>query len=97
MYTTVIHNPERKLFSHIDVSEKAAKVSKTTDALDVRRLPGFTENGEKSTDEIKNASHADKDMAKNGSQAYFDDLYKQCQMSVAAKGFYFEGGCVSTI
>ncbi|GFY30000.1 hypothetical protein TNCV_4073131 [Trichonephila clavipes] len=35
----VIHYLERKLLSGIDVSEKARKVSKSTNALGVRRLP----------------------------------------------------------
>ncbi|GFX30500.1 hypothetical protein TNCV_3461511 [Trichonephila clavipes] len=39
MCKAVIHYRERKFLSGIDVSEKAGKVSKTTNALDVRRLP----------------------------------------------------------
>ncbi|GFU91467.1 hypothetical protein TNCV_2542351 [Trichonephila clavipes] len=39
MCTVAIHHREGKLLSGIDVSEKAGKVSKTMDTLDVRRLP----------------------------------------------------------
>ncbi|GFT92483.1 hypothetical protein TNCV_1053811 [Trichonephila clavipes] len=39
MCKAVIHYGKRKLLSDIDVSKKAGNVSKTTNALDVRRLP----------------------------------------------------------
>ncbi|GFU13788.1 hypothetical protein TNCV_939961 [Trichonephila clavipes] len=38
MHTAVIHYRERKLLDDIDVSEKAGKGLKTTEALDVRRF-----------------------------------------------------------
>ncbi|GFV76989.1 hypothetical protein TNCV_690591 [Trichonephila clavipes] len=39
MCKAVIHYHEHKLVRDIDVSEKAGKVSKTTNALDVHGLP----------------------------------------------------------
>ncbi|GFW36653.1 hypothetical protein TNCV_1956531 [Trichonephila clavipes] len=39
MCTAVIDYHERKILSHINVSEKAGGVKKFTNALDVRRLP----------------------------------------------------------
>ncbi|GFU15402.1 myosin-11-like protein [Trichonephila clavipes] len=39
MFKAVIYYRERKILSAIDVSEKAGKVSKTTNVLDVHRLP----------------------------------------------------------
>ncbi|GFT82145.1 hypothetical protein TNCV_3910641 [Trichonephila clavipes] len=39
MCKAVIHYRKRKLMSGIDVSEKAGKVLKTTNALNVHRLP----------------------------------------------------------
>ncbi|GFX22911.1 hypothetical protein TNCV_3911581 [Trichonephila clavipes] len=39
MCTAVIHNSKRKLLRGINASQKAGKVSKMTNALDVRRLP----------------------------------------------------------
>ncbi|GFV63639.1 hypothetical protein TNCV_626341 [Trichonephila clavipes] len=41
MFTAVIHYQERKLLSGIDMSEKAGKVSKTTNTLDCHRLPAL--------------------------------------------------------
>ncbi|GFW31582.1 hypothetical protein TNCV_4420151 [Trichonephila clavipes] len=37
-----------------------------------------------------------RDMAKQGFQKYFDDLYKPRQKCVVTQGYYFEGGCVTT-
>lgn len=51
-----------------------------------------------SSDEVKCASQAEiKDMAKNGFQTCFDELYRRWQKCVVAQGSYFEGGCVSAI
>ncbi|GFW97675.1 hypothetical protein TNCV_685451 [Trichonephila clavipes] len=45
--------------------------------------------------EIKSASQTElKDMAENGSQKCFDDLYKEWQKCVVARGSYFKGRCV---
>ncbi|GFX31445.1 hypothetical protein TNCV_432871 [Trichonephila clavipes] len=38
-----------------------------------------------------------KDIAKNGFQKCFDDLYKPWQKCVNAQESYFEGGCVAAI
>ncbi|GFW99477.1 hypothetical protein TNCV_3417101 [Trichonephila clavipes] len=46
----------------------------------------------KSEDEAKSASQAElKDMAKNGFQKCFDELYKLWQKCTDAQGSYFEG------
>ncbi|GFW88170.1 amiloride-sensitive sodium channel subunit alpha [Trichonephila clavipes] len=50
-------------------------------------------NEDQSTDGVKSASQSElKDMAKNGFQKCFDDLYKLWQKCVVTQGFYFEGG-----
>ncbi|GFW02084.1 uncharacterized protein TNCV_4854241 [Trichonephila clavipes] len=74
---------------------KAGKVSKTRNALDVRRLLTPLKTLKKflrwfgrrfqSADEIKSASQAElKDMAKNGYQKCFDDRYKRWNKCVVA-------------
>ncbi|GFX97341.1 hypothetical protein TNCV_1077121 [Trichonephila clavipes] len=51
-----------------------------------------------STDEVKIASQAElKNMAKNGFQKCFYELYKRWQKCAVAQVFYFEGGCVSAV
>ncbi|GFU71512.1 hypothetical protein TNCV_1819941 [Trichonephila clavipes] len=59
MRKDVIHYLESKLLSGIDISEKAGKGSKTTDALDVRRLPATAENIEKVSAAYQLGSPAD--------------------------------------
>ncbi|GFT97845.1 hypothetical protein TNCV_2167601 [Trichonephila clavipes] len=91
--------------SAIDVSQKARKVPKTTNALDVHRLPAplkilksFFVVGRQfqSADEAKRSLYAElRDMAKNGFQKCFDEFYKLWQKLTAAQGSYFEGRCVS--
>ncbi|GFS49699.1 hypothetical protein TNCV_4344131 [Trichonephila clavipes] len=90
MYKAVIHYRERKLLSGIDVSEKAGKVSKTANALDVSRLPTPL----KRLKRFLRRYPYSKDMAENGFQKCFDDLHKRWQKCVVAQGSYFEGGCV---
>ncbi|GFW08803.1 HTH_48 domain-containing protein [Trichonephila clavipes] len=55
-----------------------------------RRLQGHRF---RSADEVKSASQAVlKDMAKNGLQKRFSDLYKRWQKCIVAQGSYFEKG-----
>ncbi|GFV69615.1 hypothetical protein TNCV_4507301 [Trichonephila clavipes] len=93
MCTVGIHYRERKLLSSIDVSEKAGKVLKTTDALDLHKLPAPLRTPKRiipklklrlqsrrlqSADEFGSASQAElKKMAKNGFQKCFGELYKR--------------------
>ncbi|GFY26645.1 hypothetical protein TNCV_2879731 [Trichonephila clavipes] len=93
--------------SGIDVSEKADKVSKTTNALDIQKFSAVVQYflSWRVTNRVVNfplqmkiisASKAElTDMAKNGFQKSFDGLYKLRQKSAVAQGFYFEGGYVS--
>ncbi|GFV92260.1 hypothetical protein TNCV_3951151 [Trichonephila clavipes] len=51
-----------------------------------------------SAEEVKRASQVElKNMAKNGFQKCFEDLYKRWNKCVVAQGSYFEGWCVSAI
>ncbi|GFV96356.1 hypothetical protein TNCV_2869341 [Trichonephila clavipes] len=142
MFEAVIYYHERKILSCTDVSEKAGKVPKTTNALNVRRLPAplktlnsFLRRYVRACFKQRrgeNESHIDltplisppetseyflnwhvtcrvvnfnlqmklkvhrqvelKDIAKNGFQNYFDELYKLWQKCAVAQGSYFEGG-----
>ncbi|GFT85930.1 hypothetical protein TNCV_3255781 [Trichonephila clavipes] len=55
-------------------------------------------NENQSADEVESASQAElEDMATNGFQKSFGDLYKPWQKCVVTQGSYFEGGCVSAV
>ncbi|GFX60907.1 hypothetical protein TNCV_1557621 [Trichonephila clavipes] len=97
---------KRKILSGINVSERAGKVSNTTNALDVHRLPTPLKSLKnflrwygrrfQSPDEVKSASPAElKDMGKNEFQKCFNAFYKRWQKCAVAQGSYFKVGCVS--
>ncbi|GFS83354.1 hypothetical protein TNCV_600831 [Trichonephila clavipes] len=53
-------------------------------------------NEDQSADEVKNVLQSElQNMAKNGFQKCFDDLYKPLQKCIVTQGSYFYGGCVS--
>ncbi|GFV34288.1 hypothetical protein TNCV_992091 [Trichonephila clavipes] len=53
MRKAVMHKRNHKLLSGSDVSEKAGKVSKPRNALDVRRLPALLKNSEKVSEAVR--------------------------------------------
>ncbi|GFT29431.1 hypothetical protein TNCV_535581 [Trichonephila clavipes] len=77
----------------LEVSEKAIKVPKVRNALDVhgRKIVPLMLNEDQSSEEVKSASQAAlKDMAKNGFQESFEDLYTPWHKCVVSQKSYFE-------